>query len=93
MKVKLKPGFIIREVAGEQVLIPIGMQSVDFTKMLVLNDTALLLVNSLMSDEFISSNDLTEKILEHYEVQQDQANTDVNELLEKLQQLNMLVLE
>lgn len=90
MGVKLKQGFIVREVAGEQVLIPAGMQSVDFTKMLVLNDSALLLVSALMKDIFLSSEDLTEELLQQYDVEPEEAKTDVNELLATLEQLNML---
>lgn len=93
MKVKMKPGFIVREVAGEQVVIPAGMESVDFTKMLVLNDSALLLVSSLMKEAFLSAEELTDILLTNYEVEPEQAKEDVDELLEKLQQLNMLVSE
>lgn len=89
----MKPGFIVREVAGEQVVIPAGMESVDFTKMLVLNDSALLLVSSLMKEAFLSAEELTDILLTNYEVEPEQAKEDVDELLEKLQQLNMLVSE
>lgn len=90
MEVKLKSGFIIREVAGEQVLIPAGMQSVDFTKMLVLNDSALLLVSALMKDKYLSDKELVNELLAQYNVEQDRAETDVKELLTILEQLNML---
>ena len=93
MKVKMKPGFIVREVAGEQVVIPAGMESVDFTKMLVLNDSALLLVSSLMKECFLSIEELADILLRDYDVEEEQAKEDVAELLDKLQQLDMLVSE
>lgn len=90
---KMKPGFIIREVAGEQVVIPAGMESVDFTKMLVLNDSALLLVSALMKEKYLAEEELADLLTRHYDVDKEQARADTGELLDKLRQLNMLLSE
>ena len=40
MKVRMKPGYLMRDVAGEKVLLPVGKACADFSKMMVLNETA-----------------------------------------------------
>lgn len=46
MKATIKKDFLVREIAGEKVLIGNGEQ-INFSKMLVLNDTAAYLIEEL----------------------------------------------
>lgn len=49
MKITIKPDFIIHNIAGEQVLIGMG-EEVDFSKMLLLNDTAAYIITALQKN-------------------------------------------
>ena len=40
---KIKDGFVLRQVADTWVVMPLGQQSLDFDGMLTLNDTGALL--------------------------------------------------
>lgn len=90
MKAKLKPGFLIREVAGEQVLIPAGKDNVNFSKMMVLNDSAATLVSLLMEKECMIPEDLVNVLLSEYDVAEEQAKSDVEELISTLKELKVL---
>ena len=48
MKLKLKEGILIQEVAGEKILMASGMEEVDYSRMIVLNPSAALLAEALI---------------------------------------------
>lgn len=48
MKLKLKEGILIQEVAGEKILMASGMEEVDYSWMIVLNPSAALLAEALI---------------------------------------------
>lgn len=89
MKMKLKPGYLIQKIAGENILITGGSGDVDFSKMLVLNDSATLLVQTLIDGE-VSAKELVNVLVGNYNVEIDQAETDVEELLNELKKQNIL---
>lgn len=89
---KLKSGLFIRNVAGEKVLLPSGQSRVDFSKMLVLNESAALLIEAMMKEEPMNVNDLISLLSEHYDVKPDRAQKDVLELIGNLLHLDMLEL-
>ena len=44
---KIKEGFILRNVAGSNVVVPVGQATVDFNGMMSLNDTGAFLFDKL----------------------------------------------
>lgn len=91
MKAVLKPDFIIHDIAGEKVLIGAGEQ-VDFSKMLMLNDTAARVITALQKQP-ATVEELAELLVETYEVSLQQANEDVEALLGRLTQLGVIMTE
>lgn len=89
MKVKLKSGYIIQEIAGEKILIAGHADSVNCSRMLVLNDSASELVQSLI-ESALTVDELAELLTETYNVKPDQARQDVEELLKKLSEQDVL---
>lgn len=89
MKMKLKPGYLIQKIAGENILITGGSGDVDFSKMLVLNDSATMLVQTLIDGE-VSVEELVNVLVVNYNVEIDLAKTDVEELLNELKKQNIL---
>lgn len=89
MKMKLKPGYLIQKIAGENILITGGSGDVDFSKMLVLNDSATMLVQTLIDGE-VSVEELVNVLVVNYNVEIDLAKTDVEELLNELRKQNIL---
>lgn len=89
MKMKLKPGYLIQKIAGENILITGGSGDVDFSKMLVLNDSATMLVQTLIDGE-VSMEELVNLLVVNYNVEINQAETDIEELLNELKKQNIV---
>lgn len=85
---KLKDGFILRQVAGEHVVISVGAD-VDLNGMITLNDTGCTLWKRLEQEAQMS--DLTAALLEEYEVDEQTAQAAAARFVEKLKELNLLV--
>lgn len=79
---KIKEGFILRNVAGNNVVVPIGHNSVDFNGMISLNDTGAFLFEKMLQD--ISREDLIKAVVEEYEIDEELAKTDVDNFIEKV---------
>lgn len=85
---KLKEGFLLRQVAGENVVISVGAD-VDLNGMITLNDTGCTLWKRLEQEAQMS--DLTAALLEEYEVDEQTAQAAAARFVEKLKELNLLV--
>ena len=90
MKVYIKKDFLIHTIANEKVLIGNGEQ-INFSKMLVLNDTAAFIIAELQKqDAPIALEELAQILHEHFEVEYDVAFSDVKELLYQLQEQEVI---
>ena len=79
---KLKEGFVLREVAGSWVVLPTGEATVDFNGMLSLNDSGALLWRAL--ENGADKQGLVDALLAEYEVEASLAEADVAAFLDKL---------
>lgn len=84
---KLKDGFVLRQVAGEYVAIPSG-DEVDLDKMITLNETGAFLWERLSAD--ITQETLVDALLAEYEVDRDTAAQCVDAFIEKLKEYECL---
>lgn len=90
MKVYIKKDFLIHTIANEKVLIGNGEQ-INFSKMLVLNDTAAFIIAELQKqDAPIALEELAQSLHEHFEVEYDVAFSDVKELINQLQEQEVI---
>ncbi|MBQ6894442.1 MAG: PqqD family protein [Clostridia bacterium] len=86
---KIKEGFILREIAGSFVVVPVGQNLVDFSSMITLNETGAFLWNAL--SEEASEEQLCEKLLSEYEgVSQEEALSDIRDFVKVLNEKNIL---
>ena len=81
---KLKKNFVLRQVAGTWVVLPLGAETVNFSGMLQLNESGAMLWRVL--EEGGSQDALVEALLGEYDVTREQAEADVQEFLAKLDQ-------
>ena len=79
---KIKDGFVLREVAGKTVVIAIGEASKDFHGMIYLNDTGKLIWEQ--AGKGASEGEIAEMMTQIYEVDIDQAREDVHQLIQKM---------
>ena len=90
MKAFIKKDFLIHTIANEKVLIGNGEQ-INFSKMLVLNDTAAFIIAELQKqDASIALEELAQSLHEHFEVEYDVAFSDVKELINQLQEQEVI---
>lgn len=84
---KLKEGFILREVAGEHVVLCVGGE-VNLNGMISLNDTGCTLWKCL--EQEVQLSDLTAALLAEYEVDEQTAQAASERFVEKLKELDLL---
>lgn len=74
---RIKEGFELREICGEHVILSHGMDNIDFSKIISLNETAAFLWKQAVGKEAISEDGLVSSLLEAYEVDEETARKDV----------------
>lgn len=79
---KVNKGFELREMCGENIIIGVGLENIDFCRVISLNDSALFLWRKVEGREFTTAQ-LAEYLLEAYEVDEVTAMKDATELVEK----------
>lgn len=72
---KTKPGFKIRPLGKEFIVVGEGVANINFNKMIALNDTAAYLWKSVEGKEF-DPETLSALLLEKYDVESDRALAD-----------------
>lgn len=92
MRATIKKDFLIHTIANEKILIGNG-EEINFSRMLVLNDTAVFLITELQKhEEPVSAEELAKSLYEHFEVEYEIALSDVKELLHQLQEQEVVSL-
>ena len=72
----------MRNLGNEHIIVGEGLAQVNFNKMVALNDTAAYLWESVQGKEFTSA-DLVKLLLDKYEVTEEVAAADVDNLVKK----------
>ena len=88
---RIKSGFVLREVAGQVMVIATGEASKDFHGMIKLNATGKEIWLGLQ--EGLSEEDIAKKLQEKYEVESEKAVEDTRAFLEKMEEMGFLVNE
>lgn len=89
---KVKENYMLREIAGNFVVIPVGQNVADYKNMLHLNETSVFLWNELQNE--ISFDELLKRMAVKYEASEDEVSIlekDLNEFLDKLRKLEVLM--
>lgn len=80
--------FILSDVAGSHLLVPIGRMTADFNSVVSLNDMAVALWNLLENDTTPEA--LLAVVLAEYDVPAEQAEADIADFLHQLRRLGCL---
>lgn len=86
---KIKEGFVMREVANQKMLIATGKASESFRGMIKLNDSAASIFKMLQ--EGLSSEQITDKIANTYAVSKDDAKNDIESLITVLKDAGVII--
>lgn len=85
---KIDKPYILRQIAGEYVILPTGSTTLKFNGMITVNEQGAFLWEKLREE--ISRDQLVEAMLEEYEVDRSTADADVDEFLRILQASGIL---
>lgn len=85
---KIKEGFLLRTVAGSNIVVPIGEASIDFSGVITLNEVGAFLWRVL--EQPCDKDALLEKLTAEYDVDAQTASGDIDAFLAKLREANLL---
>lgn len=86
---RINPEYKVREIAGENVVILQGEYGADMTRIITLNESALLLWNSLLGREF-TAKDAADVLIKSYDVEETTALRDAQLWIDKLSECKLL---
>lgn len=87
---KLKNGFVLREVCGEQVIMGEGIGALDFGRLLCLNETAAFLWKIAQEKGEFTIESLTEFLCDEYDVSKEQASADISSIVEEWKKVGVV---
>jgi len=87
---KQKKGFVLRDVCGERVIVGEGLETINFGKLISLNETAAFLWKKAGENDNFTTQQLAEALLEEYEVSADQALADVERIVKEWQEVGIV---
>lgn len=87
---RIKNGFVLRQVCGKNVIVGEGLEAIDFGKLLSLNETAAWLWNEAQSQGDFTVESLADKLCEEYDVAPDAARQDVTDIIAEWSNLNVV---
>lgn len=76
---QLKNGFMLREIAGQSVVVPLGARVVEFNGIMTLSESGAILWKKLEQDT--SFEEMVDALLAEYDVDKDTAARDVGEFV------------
>lgn len=79
---------ILREVAGEHILVPVGKAALKIHGMISLSDSAAFLFGKLSND--CTEEELIDALLTEYDVDHDTAVADVHDFVEQMERVGIL---
>ena len=85
---KIRNGFMLRKVGGQNVVVAVGAASRDFNGIIKLNETGAFLWELLKSEH--TAEELTEALLAEYDTDRETAAADVAAFSEKLSRAELL---
>ena len=87
---KQKEGFVLRTVCGEHVIVGEGLKTIDFGKLISLNETAAWLWKKAGKMGDFDIDHLTAALCAEYEVAEDAARQDVTKMVTQWQELGIV---
>ena len=76
---KKKNGFNLRTVCGEKIIVAEGKENIDFSKIIVLNESAAYLWEKVSDNEF-TAEEMAKWLTEEYDIDEETAKRDANTL-------------
>ena len=85
---KISKEFILREIAGEYILVPVGKTALTFNGLVTVNEVCALIWGMLEKGSDVST--IVNGILDEYDVDEQTATADVLEFISYLKSNNII---
>lgn len=79
---KIKSGFMLREIAGQPVVVPLGTRVVEFNGIMTLSESGALLWKEL--EKGSSADELVDLLLSVYDIDRETAQSDVEQFIQSM---------
>ena len=86
---RVSENFVLREIAGEYILVPFGAAAARFNGMITMNGTGSFLWSLLREERTLD--ELAARMAEEYGVSVEEARADASEFVEQLRGVGALV--
>ena len=80
---KIKDNFLLKEVAGKTIVVPVGQATLDFNAIITLNETGAFLFSKLQEKD-MSEEDLVAALTTEYDVSADIAAADIKKFVDSI---------
>ncbi len=80
---KIKDSFLLKNVAGKIIVVPVGKATLDFNAMITLNDTGAFLFEKLQKND-MTAEQLVEALTQEYDVSKETARQDIDRFIEQI---------
>ena len=87
---KAKKGFELQNVCGEYIIVPAGIENVDFSRIISLNPTAAFLWEKASKLETFTVDNMVEALLAEYEVEEEIAREDSKLIVERWKEMELI---
>lgn len=85
---KIKEGFILRNVAGSNIVVPFGDRCMDFNGMITLNETGAFIWKQLENE--VDEAVIVKAIVAEYDVDEQRATQCVKDFISKLKEADCI---
>ena len=86
---RIAEGFLLKSIAGANVVVPTGSNTVSFGNVITLNETGVFLFELLEKDT--TEENLVASMLKEFDIDEATAKADVAEFVGKLKEAGLLV--
>jgi hypothetical protein len=85
---KIKSGYLLREVAGQFIVVPVGNQAISFNGIITLNKSGKVIWEVMQKETSVE--EIAQALKEVFEVSDEVANKDVTTFLETLKKHSLV---
>lgn len=86
---KAKKGFRLRNVCGENIIVADGIENIDFSRIISMNESAAYLWSNIQEQEF-DADKLVSLLLDEYDTDETTARADVEQLIVKWKEASII---
>lgn len=86
---KIKDGFELRNICGENIIVSHGIENIDFVKVISLNESAALVWKSMIGRDF-TIDDMVAALMAEYDVDAETAKADCQTLVDDWTRIGFL---